>query len=171
MRGFLMAVILFAGVVIMNLPDDVLALPLRLLGFLICWCTFALGGWLYYRRRKAANDRLPVTSVRARVIGRRTDMVGPAKTRRKAYYLKFQPEEGETLEFEVSGIEYGRFDDGDSGRLDYRGWEYLGMRRYDLGDMTPVTRTTTGADDAAERAAADAPVSKADGMPDHEREE
>ena len=127
-----MALILFAGVVIMNLPDDVLPLPWRVLGSAVCFGVFLLTALLDYRRRKKANDKLPITAVSATVVGRRIELVGPSSIRRRAYFLSFRTEAGETLEFEVSEIDYGRFDDGDSGTLEYRGWQYLGMRRYDL---------------------------------------
>ena len=35
--GIATALLALAGVVLMGLPDDVLALPLRLAGFLMCW--------------------------------------------------------------------------------------------------------------------------------------
>lgn len=140
MTNFVMALAGFAGIVIASMPDDVISFPMRLLGFLVCWSIGFGAGVLAYRRRKAANEKLPVISVRACVVSRRMDVIGQGKTRRKVWYLTFQTSEDKLIEFEVSEIEYGRFEDGESGTLEYRGWEYLGMRRYDLGDMKPVVQ-------------------------------
>ena len=75
----------------------------------------------------------------------------------------FTTQDGSTLEFEVSELEYGRMDNGETGTLEYRGWEYLGLRRYDLGTMEPVVEKEAGR--------ADAPSATEKGILTHELEE
>lgn len=140
MTNFVMAIAGFAGIVIASMPDDIVPFPMRVIGFLVCWSIGFGAGMLAHRRRKAANNKLPVISVRARVVSRRIAIDGYGKTRRKVWYLTFQTQEDQFIEFEVSEIEYGRFEDGEAGTLEYRGREYLGMCRYDLGDMKPVVQ-------------------------------
>lgn len=166
MTEFVMALAGILGIVIFSAPDGVIPFPMRILGFLICWGIGFGAGVLAHRRRKVANDKLPVTSVRARVVNRRTAVVGRGRTRRQVWYLSFQTEEDEFLEFQVSEIEYGRFEDGEAGTLEYRGWEYLGLRRYDLGDMKPVVQPERDVPCAEIQSG-----NKADGILTHELEE
>lgn len=139
MMGCIQALLVFAGVVVMSLSDDVLALPLRIAAFLIFWIAALLLHLLDQHRRRNESRSRAVTSVQAKVAGRRIEWVGSERCRRRAFYLIFSTDAGESLEFEVSEIEYGRFDDGESGTLEYRGNEYLGLRRYDLGELKPVS--------------------------------
>lgn len=139
MMGLTKALLVFAGVVAMSLPDDVLSLPLRIGAFLIFWGAALLLQLLEQRRRRDVNVMRTITAVQAKVVARRIDWVGSERCRRRAYYLRFATDTGESLEFEVSEIEYSRFEDGESGTLEYRGNEYLGLRRYDLGELKPVS--------------------------------
>lgn len=133
--NFLIGSILF---VIFIQPDEVVSLPVRLLVFLIGFVLLALLDQVEQRRIRRENDAKPITSVKASVTGRRSMMVGSRKRRRMAYYLTFTTEDGSSLEYEVSELEFGRLGMGESGTLEYRGWQYLGLRRYDLGKMEPV---------------------------------
>ena len=45
------------------------------------------------------------------------------------YYVTFQVESGDRMEFEVSGTEYGMLAEGDSGELTFQGTRYLNFRR------------------------------------------
>lgn len=45
------------------------------------------------------------------------------------YYVTFQVESGDRLEFHVSGHEYGMIVEGDRGRLTFQGTRYLGFER------------------------------------------
>ena len=68
-------------------------------------------------------------------------------------------------EFEVSELEFSRLGMGESGTLEFRGWEYLGLRRYDLGDMELLA-----APDVQAERPADAAVRKVEGVLTHELE-
>ncbi|MNW05274.1 hypothetical protein D3C71_2014970 [compost metagenome] len=46
------------------------------------------------------------------------------------YYLTFEVESGDRLEFRVSGEEFGQSAEGDEGKLTLQGSRYLGFERY-----------------------------------------
>lgn len=46
-----------------------------------------------------------------------------------SYYVSFQVESGDRMEFSVSGSEYGMLVEGDSGSLSFQGTRYLGFER------------------------------------------
>lgn len=136
--GVATALLAMAGVALLGLPDEVLALPLRLAAFLMC---LGVGMGLLLldaRRRRRKNAQKPRQSVAAQVIGHRMQAAGKDSYRRMLYYVSFRTEAGEQLEFEVSEIEWNRLECGEKGVLEYQGWQYLGLRRYVLGDMKPV---------------------------------
>ena len=45
------------------------------------------------------------------------------------YYVIFQMERGDRMEFQVSGIEYGMLAEGDTGELTFQGTRYLAFER------------------------------------------
>ncbi len=45
------------------------------------------------------------------------------------YYLTFEVESGDRMEFEVEGEEYGLLAEGDRGILNFQGTRYLGFER------------------------------------------
>lgn len=45
------------------------------------------------------------------------------------YYITFQVESGDRMEFHVTGQEYGMLIDGDQGMLSFQGTRYLGFQR------------------------------------------
>lgn len=46
------------------------------------------------------------------------------------YYVTFQVESGDRMEFHVNGSEYGMLVEGDRGRLNFQGTRYLGFERF-----------------------------------------
>lgn len=89
-----------------------------------------------YRR----NNKSPILNVEAEVIAKRFD------TRRhrhnstennmmntyssyNLYYITFQVESGDRMEFEVNGQEYGMLIEHDKGKLKFQGTRYLGFER------------------------------------------
>ena len=46
-----------------------------------------------------------------------------------SYYVTFQVESGDRMEFEISDMEYGMLVEGDSGELIFQGTRYLNFRR------------------------------------------
>ena len=45
------------------------------------------------------------------------------------YYVTFQVESGDRMEFHVSGQEYGLLAEGDRGKVTFQGTRYLGFAR------------------------------------------
>ena len=54
---------------------------------------------------------------------------GVHTTTSTTYYVTFQVESGDRMEFGVSGTEYGMFAEGDTGRLTFQGTRYLLFER------------------------------------------
>ena len=79
------------------------------------------------------NNHSPRLTVDAKVVTRRTrtehsgsDMTGATMTR---YYVTFQVESGDRIEFLVSGREYAMMVEGDYGKLFFQGTRFLGFER------------------------------------------
>ncbi|AJY77770.1 hypothetical protein VN24_15495 [Paenibacillus beijingensis] len=92
------------------------------------------------------NNKQPVLSVRALVVGRRFE----AQTRRHSgddnasqqtqsytYYVTFEVESGDRMEFAIEGRNYGLIAEGDLGKLTFQGTRYFGFDRDNnrLGQM------------------------------------
>lgn len=83
------------------------------------------------------NNKQPVLSVDARLIGKRTDVRHRHNTHDghmhshadTTYYVTFEVESGDRLEFRVAGNEYGQLAEGDTGKLTFQGTRYLGFQR------------------------------------------
>ncbi len=84
------------------------------------------------------NNHSPQLSVPAVVIAKRTDVaqsrdlsgVHGYRTRtHTTYYVTFQVESGDRMEFEVDGSDYGLLVQGDIGKLNFQGTRYLGFER------------------------------------------
>ena len=84
------------------------------------------------------NNHAPKLSVPAAVVAKRTqishsnmanagDMTGTHGY--TIYYVTFQVESGDRMEFAVSGAEYGMLAEGDIGKLIFQGTRYLGFAR------------------------------------------
>ncbi len=46
------------------------------------------------------------------------------------YYVTFEVESGDRIEFSVNGSEYGQLAEGDQGKLSFQGSRYLGFERF-----------------------------------------
>ena len=51
-----------------------------------------------------------------------------------SYYVTFQVESGDRMEFEISDMEYGMLAEGDSGELTFQGTRYLNFQRNELAE-------------------------------------
>ncbi|ANS74579.1 hypothetical protein AWM70_08255 [Paenibacillus yonginensis] len=86
--------------------------------------------------RWVRNNRQPVLSVLTTVTSKRTEVSyrhsSDSDTHRSVtrYYITFEVESGDRLEFEVQGEEYGQTAEGDLGNLTFQGTRYLGFRRH-----------------------------------------
>lgn len=51
------------------------------------------------------------------------------------YYVTFEVESGDRLEFAISGSEYGQLVEGDQGKLSFQGTRYQGFARERIAPM------------------------------------
>ena len=89
------------------------------------------------------NNHSPRLTVAAEVVSKRTDVThhrhanagdmtgahGYHTSSSTRYYVTFQVESGDRMEFSVSGSEYGMLADGDKGNLSFQGSRYLSFER------------------------------------------
>ena len=77
------------------------------------------------------NNHSPKLSVPATVVAKRSDVHRGIETMHTftSYYVTFQVESGDRMEFEISDMEYGMLAEGDSGELIFQGTRYLNFRR------------------------------------------
>ena len=77
------------------------------------------------------NNQSPKLTVPATVVAKRSDVHRGIETMHTftSYYVTFQVESGDRMEFEASDMEYGMLAEGDSGELTFQGTRYLNFRR------------------------------------------
>ena len=89
------------------------------------------------------NNHSPRLSVPAAVVAKWTDVShssmanagdlsgahGHSTSTHTSYYVTFQVESGDRMEFEVDGSDYGLLVQGDIGKLSFQGTRYLGFER------------------------------------------
>ena len=89
------------------------------------------------------NNHSPRLTVEATVVSKRlnvsyhqhgnagdeTGAHGYTTTSSTTYYVTFQVESGDRMEFHVNGSEYGMLVEGDRGKLNFQGSRYLGFER------------------------------------------
>ena len=79
-------------------------------------------------RENRMNDNSPIQNAPATVVTKRTEVWGHEHAHTD-YYVTFQFESGERMEFQVEGIDYGMLAEDDYGTLQYQGTRYLGFFR------------------------------------------
>ena len=77
------------------------------------------------------NNQSPKLTVPATVVAKRSDVHRGIQTMHTftSYYVTFQVESGDRMEFEVDGSDYGLLVEGDIGKLSFQGTRYLGFER------------------------------------------
>lgn len=82
------------------------------------------------------NNDSPQLSVDARIVSKRTNVnyhhhAGDAAhhSTTTSYYITFEVESGDRMEFHVDGQEFGMLAEGDFGKLSFQGTRYLGFMR------------------------------------------
>ncbi|WP_211750147.1 DUF2500 domain-containing protein [Paenibacillus sp. Marseille-Q4541] len=81
------------------------------------------------------NKKQPVLTVHSRITGRRIQVQqqtnqSEGNSTRTMYYVTFEVESGDRLEFKVGGKDYGLCSEGDQGRLTFQGTRYIGFDRH-----------------------------------------
>ncbi len=114
--------------------------PIFIFGAALFIISFAI---IYAVKQKKKNDASPRLTVAAFVSSKRTKVstsqhpvAGDASgangfhtTSDTSYFVTFEVESGDRMEFRVSGSEYGMLSEGDVGRLSFQGTRYLGFER------------------------------------------
>ena len=77
------------------------------------------------------KNQSPKLTVPATVVAKRSDVHRGIETMHTftSYYVTFQVESGDRMEFEVSDMEYGMLAEGDWGMLTFQGTRYLNFQR------------------------------------------
>jgi hypothetical protein len=76
------------------------------------------------------NNQQPRINAKAKVVAKRTSIRGGGETNASNnYFVTFEFESGDRLEFRVTGQEYGQLVEGDIGELQFQGTRYLGYTR------------------------------------------
>jgi len=82
------------------------------------------------------NNSSPVLKVEAKIVSKRQSYSEFSGTEEHSthststwYYITFEVESGDRMEFSVSGKEYGLLAEGDYGKLTFQGTRYLGFVR------------------------------------------
>jgi hypothetical protein len=84
------------------------------------------------------NNQSPRLTVEARVVSKRINVSHHAHAHHDGaagmhsstqYFVTFQVESGDRMEFSVSGMEYGMLAEGDTGKLSFQGTRYLSFER------------------------------------------
>ena len=92
-------------------------------GMILVMIVRGIGEW-------GKNNRSPRLDVSATVVSKRTHtMRNQNHTSSSSYYVTFQVESGDRMEFEVDGSDYGLLVQGDIGKLSFQGTRYLGFER------------------------------------------
>ncbi len=103
-----------------------------ILGSIIINLVYGIGTW-------HKNNESPRLSVQAKVVTKRMDVhyhqnanggdlsgaQGFSTTSDTTYYVTFEVESGDRMEFSVTGTEYGQLVEGDVGKLTFQGTRYL----------------------------------------------
>ncbi|MGC7870716.1 DUF2500 domain-containing protein [Desulfosporosinus sp. SYSU MS00001] len=110
------------------------------LGTIIFGIIKSIGQWRY-------NNSQPKLTVSAKVTSKRTHTsssihhdagdTGTHHVESTSYYITFEVESGDRMEFRVDGREYGLIADNDLGKLSFQGTRFLSFVRY---NFPPIER-------------------------------
>lgn len=99
-------------------------------GMFIIIAVRGIGEW-------SKNNQSPVLNVEAKVVSKRqdfsySDTAGDNNIHHSSstsYYVTFEVESGDRMEFHVRGSDYGMIVEGDHGKLTFQGTRFLGFLR------------------------------------------
>lgn len=76
------------------------------------------------------NNNSPKLNVKAKAIAKRTAVQGGGEhSAYSRYFVTFEVESGDRIEFQVKDTEYGMIVEGDDGELAFQGSRFLGFSR------------------------------------------
>lgn len=96
-------------------------ISLIVIGMFVFFIVKGIGEW-------GRNNNEPVLSVDCRVVAKRTHVSGHENSS-STYYVTFEVESGDRMEFRVKGNEFGMLAEGDLGKLTFQGTRYHGFKR------------------------------------------
>lgn len=106
------------------------------IGFFIVTAVKGIGQWNKNNNSPRLTVAAAVVSKRAEVTHHQHANAGDASgahgfhtSTSTSYYVTFQVDSGDRMEFHVSGSEYGMLVEGDRGNLSFQGTRYLGFER------------------------------------------
>ena len=101
--------------------------PLFFLGFFAAFFIILFKNFKQWNK----NNKSPKLTVEATVVGRRGYRSGGRHNdmAHTSYYITFQVESGDRMEFHVCGQEYGLLVEGDRGKVTFQGTHCLGFAR------------------------------------------
>ena len=122
----------FSSMMFTIVPIFITVIFVLVLGGIILTVVRGIGTW-------SKNNASPRLTVSAEVATKRTDIsrhrhhssgtgMGHTHTSTR-YYVTFQVESGDRMEFSVSGPEYGMLAEGDRGKLTFQGTRYLSFEQ------------------------------------------
>lgn len=136
--GYLSGILCVAALVLMLVARVSGNLGLCLWGILLFGTMMLVISLADYLRRKE-NEKNPITTVEAAVVGHRMETYQGRYSTSHSFYVSFMPAAGgDVLEFKVSEAEYRDFCVGEKGKLRYRTWEYLSFKQKDLSAIEPL---------------------------------
>ncbi|MGF7047410.1 hypothetical protein J2T13_001915 [Paenibacillus sp. DS2015] len=87
-------------------------------------------------RQWTRNNKQPILTVSSQIVSKRNEVRQHQQQNdqmssytRTSYYITFEVESGDRIEFSVDGEEYGMCAEGDMGRLTFQGTRYMGFHR------------------------------------------
>ncbi len=103
----------------------------------LIWIFFIFGacmvgyGMLSTLNTHLENQSSPIQSELVRVVAKRTEVSGGGGdfSARTSYYLTFEFESGDRIEFGVKGQDFGMIAEGDVGVLNYQGTQFNSFTR------------------------------------------
>ncbi|MDP4098705.1 DUF2500 domain-containing protein [Paenibacillus sp. P96] len=98
-----------------------------ILGIIILSAGREIMGWKRNRNEPVLTVSSRIASRRMYIQQRQLDDASPTAT--TLYFITFEVESGDRLEFKVNGEQYGMCSEGDSGRLTFQGTRYIGFER------------------------------------------
>lgn len=117
------------GMVFNLFPVMFVIVFVMIIGMFIFTAVKGIGTW-------NKNNNSPRLTVSAVVVAKRMDVShhhsgshGEHMSTSTWYYVTFQVESGDRMEFSVSGAEYGLLAEGDQGKLSFQGTRYLSFER------------------------------------------
>jgi len=107
------------------------AVPIIVITFFIIITCIILTGIVKGIRENIRNSKMEEVTIPARIITKRTHVWGGTgnSSAHTSYYVTFEDENGERIEFSVSSSFYSMHAEGDTGMLTHQGTRFINFER------------------------------------------